>query len=248
MLSVDGVLYAWLNTQNGSDPDFRLAWSNDMGATWSQANWAYRGSDFGEITFLNFGKDYANARDGYVYSYAVKRPFPRTTIELARVPKQQITDRNAYEFFAGLDVSGNPKWTSDITARKPVFEDTSGIGIASVSYNAGIGRYLLTTAHALDATYGLDNLGIFDSPTPWGPWTTAAYYETWGNFPSRWLAYYIPTKTPNWMSQDGTTIHLLFSGVGELDSFNLVKGTITLRSSQLPGLPATPSGVNAVKK
>ena len=61
MISVDGILYSWLNMENKNDPDFQLAWSDDLGANWHFVPWIFRGSVFGEISFLNFGKNYAGA-------------------------------------------------------------------------------------------------------------------------------------------------------------------------------------------
>jgi hypothetical protein len=83
-------------------------------------------------------------------------------VYMARVHKNQIENRAAYEFFRGLDAGDNPMWMSDITHRSPVFTDHNlinefnGAGKASVIYNPGIGRYLLTVPHG-----GVGKLGIF---------------------------------------------------------------------------------------
>src|SRR5690606_36379526 len=66
-------------------------------------------------------------------------------IDLARVPKDEILNRDAYTFFAGRQ-NGKPTWAPDIKARKPVFENPAGVGwCINVSYNAGLQRYILTT-------------------------------------------------------------------------------------------------------
>ena len=79
--------------------------------------------------FLQFGKDYAGARDDYVYIYApeikteeweVNKP---GEISLMRVPKLSLADFEAYEYFGGLNSNGEPVWTVDPSGRKPVFED-----------------------------------------------------------------------------------------------------------------------------
>jgi hypothetical protein len=229
MLSVEGVLYAWVSNEQDPNPTFSLAWSTDLGVHWQQADWGFAGQTFGETTFLNFGQDYAGARDEYVYIYGVARDPSLfwTKVGLARVPKDQILERTAYEFYTGLDESNMPQWTRDINQWQPVFEDPNGVGITAVSYNPGLDRYLLTTGHG-PFEDGVRRLGIFDAPEPWGPWTTVAYNEAWGGFEGFWLGYYIPTKTPDWMSPDGQTIHLIFSGQGTLDSFNLIKGSLKL--------------------
>ena len=65
MLMVDGVLYMLVrNTANS-----QLAWSTDHGRTWTWSEWNFTTS-FGYPTFLNFGKNYAGARDEFVYVYS----------------------------------------------------------------------------------------------------------------------------------------------------------------------------------
>ena len=161
---------------------------------------------------------------------------------LARVPREHsnIIDRSSYEFFAGTDNKGNPKWTGDIGQRAAVFFDSNGAGLPSVSYNPGVERYLLTTGHGCGAGDSIRKLGIFDAPEPWGPWTTVDYYDDWGGYTGYRLGYYIPTKTPDWMSVDGKTIHLVFSGDNELDSFNLAKATLTLNTQATQTPSSTP--------
>jgi hypothetical protein len=44
--------------------------------------------------------------------------------------------------------------------------------VLSVSYNPGLKRYVLMTDHTV---VDRGNLGIFDAPAPWGPWTTALW-------------------------------------------------------------------------
>ena len=230
IVSVSGALYAWINTQNGIRPAYKLVWSNDRRKTWHQADWHYPdpiAPNFTPGTILNFGKDYMGARDDYVYCYGGK--WGRSDrIYLARVRQDHIAKRASYEFFRGKDVKGRPLWTHDITQRVPVFSDTNlanslnGALHASVIYNPGINRYLLTVPHGDSVA----QWGMFDAPEPWGPWTTVAYYDTWGGFSSsRALLYSMTTK---WISDDGQTIWVIFSGTGGFDSFNLVKGTLTL--------------------
>jgi hypothetical protein len=159
------------------------------------------------------------------------------------VPKEEIQDRNAYEFFAGLDQQGNPTWSADINQRQPVFNDSNGVGNtsqASVSYVPGLGRYLLTVPHRppdQPVTAGAGQLGVFDAPHPWGPWTTVTYYDNWIDAGGgEALGYYFPGK---WISEDGLTLWMVFSchdapeGEGCSDEyhdrFNLIKATITLK-------------------
>jgi hypothetical protein len=247
IISVDGTLYVWLNTQNGAPPDFRLAWSDDFGETWQVSDWVFPASgDFFPGKFLNAGKDNSAAQDGYVYSYGARWIFaqgPENNIYLMRAPKEKLRDRNAYEFFTGLDERGQPTWSADVSQRRPVFTDPNGVGNmsqASVSYVPGLNRYLLTVPHRppeQPITAGAGQLGVFDALHPWGPWTTVAYYDNWIEAgKGEALGYYFPGK---WMSEDGLRLWMVFSchnapeGEGCADKyhdrFNLIKATLTLR-------------------
>jgi len=231
IICAEGRLYMWVSPGSGNTnyDEARLAVSKDHGKHWSRADWAFaRADQFMVPTFCQFGQDNTDARDGYLYSYATrlqndddKMQVPGE-IDLMRVPKDRILEREAYTFFAGLDASGEPTWTPDLTARKPVFEDPNGTRRTSVVYQPTLGRYLLCTAHN-QADSG--NLGIFDAPEPWGPWTTVAYYENWGGFGSTFFW----TFAPKWFSEDGLRFSLVFTGTGRNDAWNTVPGRFTLR-------------------
>src|SRR6185503_2911698 len=51
------------------------------------------------------------------------------------------------------------------------------------------------------------DFGVYDAPEPWGPWTTVFYTDEWDVGPGETSSF--PTK---WMSADGKTLHLVFSG------------------------------------
>jgi hypothetical protein len=56
-------------------------------------------------------------------------------------------------------------------------------------------------------------LGVFDAPEPWGPWTTVYYSDHWSVTDGRDCRTYhhkFPTK---WMSPDGKSMWLLYSGL-----------------------------------
>ncbi len=245
LIAVNNNLYVWINKQDVADSRFQLAWSSNNGVTWQKVtSWNFIGSVFGEVTFLNFGKNNAGARDSYVYMYGIKRVSGKPGIEMARVPRNAITDRAQYQFYAGMD-GNNPIWDADIANRQSVFTDPAGVGIPTVIYNPGLQRYIMAVAHGAWTNSGLGRLGMFDSENPWGPWTTVQYNENWGNFSGPWLIYNMPTKTPNWLSPDGKTFHLMFSGTGVYDSFNLIKGEFILQSAGT--LPSTPTGFSINK-
>ncbi len=211
LLMVDGELYMLVRNAGNA----RLAWSSDHARTWQVNDWAFTTS-FGCPTFLNFGKNYAGARDDYVYLYSHDSDSAYALADalvLARVPKSRVRDRSAYEFFEHRDEQGAPVWTADITKRGAVFENPGACYRSSVSYDAGLKRYLLCQTGS-DASVRA-SFGIYDAPEPWGPWSTVFQTKSWDTNPGESCA--LPTK---WMSADGKTLHLVFSGS---DSFSVRK-------------------------
>src|SRR5205814_1263786 len=102
-------------------------------------------TSFGCPTFLNFGKNYGGARDEYVYVYShdgASAYEPADRMVLARVPKDRIREPAAYEFFRELDVRNRPAWTKDMDARGAVFAHRDRCCRSTVSYDAGLKRYL----------------------------------------------------------------------------------------------------------
>ena len=214
LLMVDGVLYLWVRNANGSRGS-ELWWSYDHGQNWVQSDWMW--TEFGYPTFINFGRNYAGAMDDYVYTVTHDHPDayePADTFVLMRVPKDRIVQKDAYEFFRDLDDAGNPIWTSDINQRGAVFTFPGKCRRSGISYNAALGRYLWW-----QMVSGTNGLGVYDAPSPWGPWTTVYFTEEWdiavgetGSFP------------PKWMSSDGKTVYLVFSGD---DAFSVRQATLT---------------------
>ncbi|MHC4888582.1 MAG: serine hydrolase [Planctomycetota bacterium] len=219
MLSVDGVLYMLVRNTGNS----QLAWSADHGKTWKWCDWKFTRS-FGCPTFLNFGKNYAGARDEFVYIYSPDSEIaykPADRMVMARVRKEKIINRSAYEFFKGLDNSGFPNWTKNIGERGAVFVNPGKCYRSGISYNAGLKRYLwCQTIYGSDDMRFKGGLGFFDGPEPWGPWMTVYYTQEWDVGPGETSC--LPTK---WMSTDGRTCYLLFSGD---DCFSVRKVTLTV--------------------
>ena len=172
MLSVGGVLYLWARNAGNS----RLARSSDHAKTWTWCDWKFE-AGFGCPTFLNFGRDYAGARDDYVYVYSPDGDSAYLASDrmiLARVPKGRITERGAYEFFRGMSPEGVPLWTGDIAGRRSVFDHPGGCCRSAISYDAGLKRYLWCQTLPGDARFR-GGFGVYDAPEPWGPWTTAYF-------------------------------------------------------------------------
>jgi CubicO group peptidase (beta-lactamase class C family) len=226
MLMVDGVLYMLARNAGNS----QLAWSTDHGKTWTWADWKFTTS-FGCPTFLNFGKNYAGARGEYVYVYSPDHDsayLPADRMVLARVPKDRVRDRSAYEFLKSVDSGNNPVWTRDIDERGAVFTHPGRCYRTGISYDAGLKRYLW--CHVLPESTDArgprfqGGFGVYDAPEPWGPWTTVYFADPWDVGPGETASF--PTK---WMSPDGRTLHLVFSGD---DHFSVRRVTLEVRGGE----------------
>jgi hypothetical protein len=251
MVSVGGILYAWIHPDpiggTGGKWDWifreaRLHSSADHGATWRAADWAFTlGERLAGGNILQFGRDYAGARDEFVYHYLVDVMQPDVTtnrlqtpgkIVLLRAPKTRLMERDAYEFYAGPS-NARPRWSKHLADRRAIFEDPKGIGpTAGISYNPGLKRYLLCVENS-QPTAG--NLGVFEAPEPWGPWSTVVYLTqstgTWfghnnngpHDVPANNFFWHFPTK---WMDPAGRDVSVNFTGGGRgrnNDSFNTVR-------------------------
>ncbi len=218
LLMVDGVLYLLARNAGNS----QLAWSRDHGQSWTWSDWKFTRS-FGCPTFLNFGPDYHGARDELVYIYSHDSDSAYQAADqmvLARVDRRRLKQRDAYEFFGGLDASGRATWTRNVERRAAVFTHPGRCYRSSISYNAPLRRYLwCQILPGSDPRYA-GGLGIYDAPEPWGPWGAAYFAEAWDVAPGETAG--IPTK---WISADGLSFHLVFSGE---DHFSVRRGTLSI--------------------
>ncbi|MHC4593764.1 MAG: hypothetical protein ACYS9C_03855 [Planctomycetota bacterium] len=269
IISISSTLYMWRSGTSSVCYGLQeLRKSTDHGRTWDATgvSWIFPKEEFNGFfvpTFLQFGKDYQGARDDHVYSYApehtssvnpddewgVNKP---GRITLIRVPENSIRTESAYRFFTGLDRSGNPCWSPDIKARKPVFEDAqNGVMRTSVIYNPGIERYILIVQQVtryMDLNGKKGHIGIYEAPEPWGPWSTVLFTNPWDIGASPHLqnsSYPGAAKTvywnfsPKWWWDGGKRFVMVYTGPGG-DQWGTVEGSFTL-SGGSPPTPITPS-------
>ncbi len=253
LLFINGILYMAVELHNyGDNPAFNRqhninAWiitSTDYGRTWNRE--ASRLDFFtGRLAsphFLQFGKNYAGARDEYIYAY-----FPcgedggsywenGDYLLLGRVPKNELLNRSAWTFLTGFQDQFAPSWDSDDDLAEPVFRYPHMTGENHVSYNPGIGRYLMGNYSFLDidgnpqpyhtpggwpASALRSQLTLFEAPEPWGPWRLFYQNDDWGTYGD-----YQPSFPTKWMSADGRT--MLMASSGSFDDYNLTLQKITL--------------------
>jgi len=212
LLMVNDLLYLWVRNADGDGKTSRLGWSHDKAKSWQWADWTF--AEFGHPAFITYGQHYAGARDHYIYIAShddASAYVNANSFALMRVPKDQLRQRDAYEFFQALDASGRPTWSPDIAERGPVFEHHGQCRRSSISYNKGLGRYLWWQQMTVDAsstdTRFKGGFGLYDAPEPWGPWTTVYFTQNWDVGPGDLGCF--PSK---WMSEDGQTVHLVFAG------------------------------------
>lgn len=236
-ISVGGLLYAWLtpNSEEHGFENFTLYRSNDKGCSWTlldvQFVLATDGISFG--SFVQFGKDNRAARDAYIYTVAaqvtnasslriVQRP---GKVMLLRVPTTAIEDRGAYEFFTGLDTTGQPKWSANTAAKVAIYDDANGVGpFPQMSFVPGLDRLVYTNQHGAGNTLtGMRSLlTMAEAPEPWGPWTV--FYKDLF-FPQIEQTVFQWNFAPKWFRNSGRDFTLIFSGTGSNDSWNTIDGT-----------------------
>lgn len=233
IVSVNGVLYMWVAGPGlQTVPTTTLAVSRDHARTWQRADWQWTMQDrLCAGVFVNAGKDHASAPDEYVYACFTRvEPVPDKPrnwiherpgrVDLARVPRDRMLDRDAWAWFAGIDEGKRPRWTKDMGKRLFTFEDPNGIKVVSVCYQPALKRYLLM----YNPRDPGGNFALFEAPKPWGPWSEVAYLkgeplfmpsqETW-----RVSVFHF---APKWWSADGKEFVLVFN-VGD-DAWNTVRG------------------------
>lgn len=238
ILAIGTTLYSFVSpgSENENLTRATLHKSTDGGHTWTATSVVFTASThgIGLPGFLQFGKGYAGARDGYVYTYWTRLKSSSWGIQtpgeiwLTRVPVAGIESQSQYQYFSGLDGSGNPGWTSTLSSGRPVFIDGNGVMIPSVIYHPGLQRYLLTTCHT---AWSNSNFGIHDAAQPWGPWTTVRYYTGWPAGGQVSSDGFYANFSSKWMATTGNGFVFVFTGVNSLDAWNSVPGTFVLSTS-----------------
>lgn len=188
---------------------------------------------FSYVAFVQHGQDSAAAQDRYVYIYSPEGAYAHKLL-LARVPKEKVGVRSAWEYFAGYDGS-EPIWTTDLRLRGYVhsFPRKNDKGhyfgwyswLPSVVWNEGLGLYIMVNG----GTYGgrqmtdsdkdyydawmhteTGSLGLWYAEKPYGPWRQFYYTDYWTVDDSKNRTYQ-PKLSPKWISADGKQMVLIWS-------------------------------------
>ncbi len=183
-------------------------------------------SAFSILSFLQMGKDYGENRDGYVYVYSPNGHTDGTMNELVmfRVPKAQVRERGAYEYFAGLAPDGSAEWTGDIDCRGVVHVFPRG-GLppnfplswrVSVAYNSPLNVYVMLSGSGTDPEASRPGakpgyFGIWVAEHPCGPWRQVLEKQPWTPKGDPNALVGAASIVPKWFSQDGTSFWIAWA-------------------------------------
>ena len=188
---------------------------------------------FSCVAFVQHGRDHSAAKDNYVYVYSPEGAHAHKLL-LARVPKDKLGVRSAWEYFAGY-AGPEPTWTEDLSRRGYVhtFPSKSSKGhcfgwyswLPSVVWNEGLGLYIMVNG----GTYGgrgmtdsdkdyydawmhteTGSLGFWYAEKPYGPWRQFYYRDYWTVDDPKNRTYQ-PKLSPKWISADGKEMVLIWS-------------------------------------
>ena len=256
--------------RSGSPSRLQLAVSRRNAYSWRAEDWSFCRGDLplsdpaaGALcpsSFVNYGRGNSGAPGGYVYilggfnsaSYWTNQPNtgPARTY-LVRVSPTRMLEREAYEYFAGLDTRGKPTWSHDLKRLQPIFTDAnptrSGCGgvcdmtsvLSQVVYDAPLKRYIGVAQGG-----SLAQSSFYEAPELWGPWSVISYNNIdpssgaggWGNLGLAAGESLGVNIVNAWTSPDGLALWLAYSSNGKappgalfppagsaLDSLNLVR-------------------------
>jgi len=116
-----------------------------------------------------------------------------------------INDASKYEFFAGHDAAGQPRWSREFQEIKPIAAWPDHMGCVTMTYNAPLKKFLLCVTDGGN-TVSRYNTYILESDRLTGPWKLASYLKHFGE-----QAYFvnIPSK---FIGTDGRTLWLCYAG------------------------------------
>jgi len=205
--------------------------STDYGKTWHQTTHSCGQPLFpepghfaakvkmGAPHIVDFGQQMQHSPDGkaYLVAHGASDPDPQPRaadlswitadeIYLARVKPSpaNIDNPSKYEFFAGHDPKGNPIWTHDFAAIKPLLKWDNHMGSVTITYDAPLGKYLMVVTDGGNTISKFDTY-ILESSQITGPFKLVVYMKDFGeqayfaNFPSKFI------------SPDGRTLWLSYS-------------------------------------
>ena len=203
--------------------------SKDLGKTWTNLPGKntpeFFGNKFGAPAFLTFGPGNTEVPpDLSPYVYAISNDVNWASgdnIFLARVHRDSIIFRKAWQFYKGNTYSNKPLWSVEEETASPIFSDFGHVGHPSITYNKALKRYILCISsdvvpHRENASKEESQkwnweseMQLYESQNPWGPWFIFHNEKQWGG---KDHTAYLPQMPSGWISKDGLSGSILFSG------------------------------------
>lgn len=176
----------------------------------------FPGNLFGGLSFVQFGKDNADAVDGYVYAVSGDHWDNGSELRLGRVPKDKIMDRSAWEFAIPHE-DGSVEWTEWLVRSEPILAIERHVSLPEMVYLTGEKKYLLLTwaMHQDFTTKKGSELTVLESDHPWGPFRLVHYEWMWYNSEA---GHYCPRVPLKWFDQEKLEGYLLYSGNWEVQA------------------------------
>lgn len=248
IMALNGNLYIWwvpggIGTVHDEAQIYK---STDKGETWSAATWSWVEDDDVTIpTFVNFGQDYADNTDGFVYSYFIHPSNPGSLsiqhpgiIYVGRAPVASeafFTSDSNWEFWDG------DSWDSNINNKAGVILDDEGVGwTQSAIYVPDLDVYVHVTEY--DASPGgfrgggsvRGKLRFRIAEAPEGPWKLLAEYENFagrgafedGSTGTFWGGFSPKFMYPEYGNRGDFVF--FFTGTGVNDDMITIEGSFTL--------------------
>jgi hypothetical protein len=245
IISVDGTIYQSLSicfgTSFGPFKGVKFIYSPDLGHTWynqdsTEVGQNTHGEDRDDMFFLNengqyissfsilafaqMGRDYEQNKDGYIYVYSPGGGFApyNEKLLLARVPKEQLLNKDQWEYYKSLNGNGTTVWTDTLAKAGIIHRFPSGYDFyswhPSVVYNEKLDMYIMSTygtgGSATDLHDLPSTLMLLWAKNPWGPWTEFHVDTNWVmDHPDNRL--YQAKLSPKWISEDGKEMWLIWS-------------------------------------
>jgi hypothetical protein len=218
--AVDDVFYAtqvsdWAWNANGPFTGLAgIAYSTDTGRDWQSAGKPFP-APTGNLTWVQRGRD-SPAPDGYLYAISTEREFNASTLMLGRSRPDiaDVTDPTNWQWAAGwvpFTPDRTPVWSSSVASAQPILSWPGHITYPRMSFDPGLGRYLLTFTYSYAQTppgtwKNGSELVILEGPHPWGPFSFVARGPYFG--PSNGYDPAFPVK---WISAHGQVLWLIWS-------------------------------------
>lgn len=190
--------------------------SEDKGETWQWIEDLTWGSE-SNFTQVAIVKPEQNEKvlknDIYFYGVAAGR---HSNIQLMKVNKHQIENKESYQYFTGVDKNGVPLWSGQEKEAKSILDTTAGE--LSVVWNPDLKRWIMTYING-DST----NIDIVEAENPWGPWTDPKIMVAQREYPGLYGSY----MHPSFIKDEGQSIYFTMSRWDPYNTF-LMKAELKL--------------------